>query len=243
MTSINIRKRKLGYFSEEAYKSLRTNLMFCGEDKKVIALTSCTPNEGKSSVSVNLSISLAEAEYKVLLIEADLRKPVLMGRAHVKGRIKGLTYYLAGQAELQEIICETNVRNLSTIFAGRIPPNPTELLGGAGFRQMIAQLREEYDYIIIDTPPLGSVIDCAVIAECCDGIIMVIETGAISYRFAREVKEQLEKAKCPILGVVLNKISIESNGLYRRYSRYERYGKPKINKKKKTQTMVKAETN
>lgn len=226
MASVNIYRRKQGYFSEEAYKSFRTNLLFCGEDKKVIALTSCTPGEGKSYVSLNLSMSLSEAGYKVLLLEADLRKPVLIGRVHTRGKVRGISYYLVGQAKLEEVICMTNIQNLNIIFAGRIPPNPTELLGGENFRKMIAQLRSQYDYIIIDTPPLGSVIDCSVISKCCDGTILVIEAGAISYRFAREVKEQLEKSQSPVLGVVLNKIDMSSQrfyGKYRTYSKYEKY--------------------
>ena len=91
MASVNIYRRKQGYFSEEAYKSFRTNLLFCGEDKKVIALTSCTPGEGKSYVSLNLSMSLSEAGYKVLLLEADLRKPVLIGRVHTRGKERGIS--------------------------------------------------------------------------------------------------------------------------------------------------------
>lgn len=220
MKKIEIVTKKLGYFGEEAYKSLRTNLMFCGENKRVIALTSCTPGEGKSNISLNLSIALAETEKRVLLIEADLRKPVLMGKLEVTEKIKGLTYYLSGQAILQDVICETSIPRFHIIFAGRIPPNPTELLGGERFAPMIRCLKNSYDYIIIDTPPLGSVIDCAVVAENCDGVMIVIETKSISYKLAQEVKEQLEKTKCPILGVVLNKVE-QSRRSYR-----SRYGKP-----------------
>lgn len=225
MKKINVVTKKLGYFSEEAYKSLRTNLMFCGENKRVIVLTSCTPGEGKSNISLNLSIALAETEKRVLLIEADLRKPVLMGILGVKDKIKGLTYYLSGQAALQDVICDTNIPRLHIIFAGRIPPNPTELLGGERFAPMIRCLRNSYDYIIIDTPPLGSVIDGAVVAENCDGVMLVIETKSISYKLAQEVKGQLEKTKCPILGVVLNKEEPNRKGYYSRYGKYAPYGK------------------
>lgn len=227
MKNVKITERNLGYFSREAYKSLRTNLMFCGENKRVIAVTSCTPGEGKSNISLNLSIALAETEKRVLLIEADLRKPALMGCVQVKEKIKGLTYYLSGQSNLQETICATDIPGFHMIFAGRIPPNPSELLGNERFAPMVRCLRNSYDYIIIDTPPLGSVIDCAVVAECCDGVMLVLEAGNISYKLAQEVKGQLEKTKCPILGAVLNKVSQGRKaygGHYGKKSVYGRYG-------------------
>lgn len=221
MVNVEIKTQKLDYSGAEAYKSLRTNLQFCGEDKKVIAITSCTPNEGKSSVAMNLAVSLAEAGKKVLLIDADLRKSVLVGRTKVKESIKGLTHYLSKQAALIEVICATNVKNMHIVYAGPVPPNPAELLGGKYFRELLSSLRKVYDYILVDTPPLGSVIDSAIIAEECDGSIMVIETGVISYRFAQDVKSQLEKSNCPILGVVLNKVDMSKQGYYGKY--YGRY--------------------
>lgn len=221
MVNVEIKTQKLDYSGAEAYKSLRTNLQFCGEDKKVIAITSCAPNEGKSSVTMNLAMSLAEAGKKVLLIDADLRKSVLVGRTKVKESIKGLTHYLSKQAALIEVICATNVKNMHIVYAGPVPPNPAELLGGKYFRELLSSLRKVYDYILVDTPPLGSVIDSAIIAEECDGSIMVIETGVISYRFAQDVKSQLEKSNCPILGVVLNKVDMSKQGYYGKY--YGRY--------------------
>ena len=221
MVNVEIKTQKLDYSGAEAYKSLRTNLQFCGEDKKVIAITSCTPNEGKSSVTMNLAVSLAEAGKKVLLINADLRKSVLVGRTKVRESIKGLTHYLSKQAALIEVICATNVKNMHILYAGPVPPNPAELLGGKYFRELLSSLRKVYDYILVDTPPLGSVIDSAIIAEECDGSIMVIETGVISYRFAQDVKSQLEKSNCPILGVVLNKVDMSKQGYYGKY--YGRY--------------------
>lgn len=226
MVNIEIKTPKLEYSAAESYKSLRTNLQFCGEDKKVIAITSCTPNEGKSSVSMNLAISLTEAGKKVLLIDADLRKSVLVGRTKVRESVKGLTHYLSRQAPLIDVICSTNVKNFHMIFAGPVPPNPAELLGSALFKEMMKSFRKVYDYILVDTPPLGSVIDSVVIAEECDGSVMVIESGVISYRFAQDVKGQLEKCKCPILGVVLNKVDISKQGYYGKYyGKYGKYGK------------------
>ena len=180
MVNVEIKTYKLNYAAEEAYKSLRTNIQFCGEDKKVVAVTSCTPNEGKSSVTLNLAVSMSEAGKKVLLIDADLRKSVMVGRIKVSGSVKRLAHYLSKQSSMIDVICSTNVRNLHIVFAGPVPPNPAELLGSKYFKEMVTSLRKVYDYILIDTPPLGSVIDSAIIAEECDGSIMVIEPGVIS---------------------------------------------------------------
>lgn len=224
MASVEIKSQKLDYSAEESYKSLRTNLQFCGEDKKVIAITSCTLNEGKSSVTLNLAISLADAGKKVLLVDADLRKSVLLGRIRVTESVKGLTHFLSRQAQLIDVICNTSVPNLSIIFAGPVPPNPAELLGSKYFKELLKSARKVYDYILVDTPPLGSVIDSAIIAEECDGSMMVIESGVISYRFAQEVKEQLAKSNCPILGVVLNKVDMAKQGYGKYYGKYGKYG-------------------
>ena len=224
MNSVMIKRGKQDYFTEEAFKSLRTNLQFCGEDKKVIAITSSIPNEGKSTVSLTLATSMAEAGKKVLFIDADLRKSVLAGRVKMNGDIKGVTHFLSKQESLQNIICSTDVKNLYVTIAGPVPPNPTELLGGTLFKEMIAAARQVYDYVIIDTPPLGSVIDSAIVAKNCDGAVIVIESGAISYYFAQNVKKQLEKSNCPILGAVLNKVDQNVNGKYGKYGKYSKYG-------------------
>ena len=189
MKEVNIYRQELDYSANESYKSLRTNLLFCGEDKKVIAVTSCTPNEGKSTVSLNLALSLADSGKKVLFIDADLRKSVLMGRTEVEGEeIKGLSHLLSHQETIENVICATNVPRFHIIYAGTVPPNPAELLGSKYFKRFLSAIRKVYDYVIIDTPPLGSVIDSAVIADECDGSIIVLESGVISYRFAQDVK-------------------------------------------------------
>lgn len=207
--------------SSEAYKSLRTNIEFCGTDIKVIALTSCIPKEGKSIVSLNLANSLAELGKKVLFIDADLRKSVLLSRLDITERVQGLTNYLAGQCEIGDILCQTNQPRLQLILAGPVPPNPAELLGSPLFHNTLVALRDAYDYIIIDTPPLGSVVDGAVIARECDGAAIVIAANNVSHRFAESVKEQLERSGCKVLGVILNKVDMSENGYYGRY--YGRY--------------------
>ena len=223
MKTIQIAKPELSYYSAEAYKSLRTNLQFCGGSKKVIVMTSCTQNEGKTRITLNLAISLAEIGKKVLLLDADLRKSVLLGRVDVEGGVKGLTHFLSKQEPLMNVMYATNIPNLHMIFAGPVPPNPAELLSDKYFDAMLNALRENYDYILIDSPPLGNVIDSAVIASRCDGSILVIESGWNSWRFEKEIKEQLEKTGCPILGVILNKVDM-SKSTYGKYGKYGKYG-------------------
>lgn len=217
----NIERKELDYRANEAYKTLRTNIQFCGDDIKVLTFTSCTPNEGKSSVSFNLAVSFAEVGKKVVLVDADLRKSVLVGRYKVGEVNQGLTHYLSGQAELKEVKLHTDIENMDIIFSGSHCPNPAELLNNTRFSNLISTLRETYDYVIVDTPPLGSVIDSAIVAKIADGAVLVIEANAISYRFAQSVKEQLDKSNCRILGTVLNKIPMEKKGYYGKY--YGRY--------------------
>jgi capsular exopolysaccharide synthesis family protein len=216
---VNFEKKKdLDYKTNEAYKTLRTNISFSGEGIRVIALTSSVPNEGKSAVSFNLATSIAEDGKSVLYIDADIRKSVTVARYGVDIETKGLSHYLSGQNELEEVIYETNVDNFSIIFTGQVAPNPSELLGTDRFKTMIALAREEYDYVIIDCPPLGSVIDAAIVAKECDGAIIVIETDNASYKIVQRVKKQLEQSGCKILGAVLNKVEMGGKG-------YGYYGK------------------
>ncbi len=211
------------YRIKEAFKTLRSNIEFSGSDIKVIAITSCTPNEGKSSVAVEVAKSFAEAGSRTILIDADMRKSVLVGRYKTGAVRKGLSQCLIGKTALEDTICETNMDNLYMIFAGPVPPNPSELLGNELFEKMLEKLKGIFDYIIIDTPPLGSVIDAAVVARRCDGTIIVVENNMVSYRFVQKVKEQLDKTESKILGVVLNKVNMNTKGYYGHYGRY--YGK------------------
>ena len=225
MPTVNIeRLRKLDYRCNEAYKTLRTNIQLCGSDMKVIMFTSSTPNEGKSSVSFNLAVSLAESGKKVIFIDADLRKSVLVGRYKINKAIKGLTHFLSGMNKFEEVICTTNVDNLYVVFSGIVPPNPSELLANNSFDALVKALRDTYDYVIIDTPPLGSVIDAAVIAKECDGAMLVIENDAISYKMAQKVERQLERSGCRILGAVLNKVDVRAKGYYGKYYYSKYYG-------------------
>ena len=217
MQSVTLKNVGKDYRTNEAYKTLRTNLEFSGSDKRAIVLTSSTPDEGKSTVSLGLALSLSESGKRVLLVDADLRKSVLMGRHKVTESVKGLSHYLSGQAQLSDVICGTQEDNMFVIFAGIIPPNPSELLGSERFAELIRRTKNDYDYVIVDAPPLGSVIDAAVIAKACDASVLVVAASTVSYKFIRTVKSQLEKTECPILGVVLNKVNMKQNRYYGKY--------------------------
>ena len=149
-----------------------------------------------------------------------------MRQHHKKGRVRlGLVNFLVGKCEFEDALCSTDETNLYMVFAGPVPPNPSELLNNKRFVQMLENAREEFDMIIIDTPPLGSVIDAAVVSKCCDGVVLVISSGTINYRFARKIKEQLEVTGCRILGCVLNKVDLSGKGYYGKYygSYYGKY--------------------
>lgn len=214
------RKDQLDFKANEAFKTLRTNILFSGKDIKVITLTSSTPNEGKTSISFQLASSFAAADKKVLFVDADIRKSVIAGRYKVDGNAFGLTHYMTGQKNMEDVINQTDIKNMDIILAGPVSPNPTELLGGLLFQRLIESQRENYDYIIIDAPPVGSVIDAAIIAKYVDGAIIVVESGVISYKMLQRVKDQMEKSECRILGVVLNKIDMKNDSYYGNY-----YGK------------------
>lgn len=218
--SIINRKDEMDFRSAEAYKSLRTNIQFSGDQVKVIALTSCLPDEGKSSVAMNLALSFADADKKVLLIDADMRKSVLVGRYRIQNADFGLSHYLSGQCEWDQVLYQTNAERLHMILSGPIPPNPSELLQGDRFKKLIKDLRNVYDYIIIDCPPIGAVSDAVIVGNYSDGVALVMAAEKISFRFAQKMKKQLQNGNCKILGVILNKVPLKGKHSYGRY-----YGK------------------
>lgn len=214
VSSEDTEKNIIDYYIDEAYKSLRTNIQFCGKEIKTICVTSCIPNEGKTVTAFRLAVSLAESGMKVLFIDADLRKSVILRRLKLDHNIHGLSQYLSGLSDLEDVINKTIFKNVSIIFSGPIPPNPSELLGNEIFHELIESQKEVYDYIIIDTPPLGVVVDSANVAKICDGTLIVVEANNVSYKAIRKVLKQLELGKCKVLGTVLNKVRMNSNKYY-----------------------------
>ncbi len=221
MEYVELKLAELPYEINEEIKLLRTNLQFCGTDKKVICITSAVASEGKSTTVLNLCRSLTEQNKRVLLIDADLRKSVLR-KSIVVGKLRfGLSHLLTGQCSLDDVTCRTNVKGLTIIFSLVTPPNPSEILSSKRMEELLQAARESFDYVIVDTPPLGMVVDAAVIAQYCDGAMILISSGEVSYRAAQDVEHKLRNTGCPVLGVILNKVDRKKNGKY--YGRY--YGK------------------
>lgn len=215
---------KKDYLHDEAIKTLRSNILFTSKKTKVILITSCFPNEGKSDITFSISAEMGKFGKRILLLDTDIRKSVYAKRHSVNQEINGLSQYLSGQVEEKDIIYSTNYENVDIIFAGHTAPNPSELLGDGAFGELLNNLREEYDYIFVDSPPVGTVIDAAVVAENCDGAVLVIESSAVSYKSAQKVKAQLERSGCSILGAVLNKVDIKRDRYYSYYNKnYSKY--------------------
>ena len=210
---------------EEAIKTLRTNIQFSGSGLKVIMLTSTVPNEGKSVISWKTACSFAQMGKKTLYIDADIRKSVLVQRMKPDHETFGLSQYLSGQKTMAECIYHTNEPNLDVVFAGPYAPNPTELFEESVFEDLIQYGRDNYDMVVIDTAPLGSVIDAAIIARQCDGAIMVIESGNIGYKMLNKTKQQLARTGVKILGIVLNKVPMQKGSYYGSYYYGKYYGK------------------
>ena len=172
---------KFSYAMKESLRTLRTNIQFCGDDMKVIMFTSSIPNEGKSTVTVNLARSLSESGKSVLVIDTDMRKSVLMGRLKAKAtedkQVNGLSHYLSGQKALPDVVYLTQMPRFCMIFAGPSVPNPTEILDKKYFEDLITFARKNFDYVLIDCAPIGAAIDAAVVAKYCDGAVLVMAQG------------------------------------------------------------------
>lgn len=220
-------KKELVNKTEEYFNAIRTNIQLSGEDIKVVGITSVQSNEGKSTTAASLAIAYARSGYKTVLVDADIRNSVMSGFFKPITKITGLTDYLAGTTDLSRGLCETNIPNLTVIESGKISPNPTALLQSKNFESLLATLRRYFDYVIVDCPPLGMVIDAAIIAQKCDAMVLVAEAGHVKRSAVKKAKGQLEQTGTPFLGVILNKydITTEKYGDYGNYGNYGNYGK------------------
>lgn len=222
--------KKHSYTLTESLRALRTNIQFCGDDIKTILFTSAMPDEGKSTVVMDLARSIAEAEKRVLVIDTDMRKSLLVGRlrAHTGGdeKIYGLSHYLSGQQSMDKVFCSTNIPNLFMVFSGPPVPNPTEILEKEYFSRLLAFASEHFDYVLVDCAPIGATIDAAVIGRKCDAAVLVVAQGQASSRMINSVKKQLEVSGVRILGAVMNKVNMKKNSYYGKYygSFYGNYG-------------------
>ena len=226
MPTLEIAQKKLDLAkkAEEYYNALRTNIQLSGNNLQVISITSVKPGEGKSTTSTNIAWAFARAGYKTLLVDADIRNSVMSGVFKSREKITGLTEFLSGTTDLSHGLCDTNVENLFVVQAGSISPNPTALLQSENFSTMIDTLRKYFDYIIVDTAPMGIVIDAAIITQKCDASVLVTAVGEVNRKDVQKAKGQLEQTNKPFLGVVLNKFNTSAEK-YGSYGEYGSYGK------------------
>lgn len=190
----DIDETEKGFLYEESMRMLRTNLQFSGSNLRVILFTSSIQDEGKSETSFQLAISFTKLDKKVLYIDADMRKSVFTTKHKISEEVQGLSQFLNG-LNTEDIIYKTNIKNLNVVFAGPYAPNPAELLYDIKLDEFIKRQRLNYDYIIIDAPPLANIVDAAIIGRCVDGAVIVVKSATVSQRVVKKVKDQLEKVK------------------------------------------------
>ena len=229
---ISIRKPKSPI--SESYRGIRTSIEFSNLDKemKVINVTSSMQSEGKSTVIANLAVSFANLEKKVLLLEGDLRNPSVHRMFNISN-INGLTDILLKDKAFAECVHCTDVKNLHVLTCGAMPPNPSEILSSKKMKDFINELREYYDYIFIDAPPIGVVTDAGIISTYSDGCVFVVGSKQCDIEMAKIAKKRLEDVGANIIGAVLNKFEAEGNG-YNYYNYYYQHesGRKGRNKKK-----------
>lgn len=198
--------------TKEYFYALQTNIQLSGDELKVIAVSSTQKNEGKTTTAVGLAVSLAQTGYRVLLLDVDIRNSVLSGIFRSKDKSWGLTEYLSGKVGLEEVLLETDIDQLRVLGSGQVSPNPVALLRSKKFKGLLAKVREDFDYVIVDTPPIGQVIDAAIIVQECDASFLVTELGKVTRRQLQHSCQQLEQTDVPFLGIVTNKDKLPKDG-------------------------------
>ncbi|MGC9198079.1 MAG: GumC family protein [Acidobacteriaceae bacterium] len=227
-TSLSTAMRNLGTLSNpksqfsEAFRALRTSLLLsvAGGEPKVMLMTSATPSEGKTTVSINLACVLAQRNVRVLLIDADLRRPTVHHRFGLNGKV-GLTSVLTGSATLENAIQTVpEIPQLDVLVSGPVPPFPTEMLGSETMRQLIERCKGIYTHIVMDSPPLLSVTDSVMLSREADAVVMVVRHGKSSKNAMRRARDLLVRAGAPITGIVLNAVDLNSPEYYAYYGYY-----------------------
>lgn len=230
MKNVSIKHlRRLDFAGAEALNTICTNLTFAGRDLRKILVTSNSPSDGKSWMSMHIAINLAQRGRRVLLIDADLRRSLMVQRYHMQfdGKITGLAHYLTGQCELDDCVYETNLYGMCLLPAGRDVSNPVSLFDTPYFTAMLDELAKHFDVVLLDAPPIGAVIDAAEIAADCDGAVLVVEYRKTRLRDIADCRRQIEQSGTPVLGCIINKVSFDGISEKRYYNRsyYARYQK------------------
>lgn len=213
-----ILNKNTNFTIQEAYKRLRTNIRFCIRDQKCkkFCLTSGYAGEGKSITLLNLAISIAQTGKKVLLIDADLRRPAV-ARLLVEKASPGLSEILAGEVDVFDAIRPEAYPNLDIIFSGEIPPNPSEILSSERMQELIESSSERYDYILVDTPPVNVVTDACVVASLLDGVLLLVRQDRSKKDAVRQAVSNLQLTGANILGYILNGVTSEDSNYYGTY--------------------------
>ena len=213
---------KLDYVGAEGLNTLCTNLTFAGEDIRTIMTTSCHASEGKSFITMNMMRTFAQIGKRVVLVDADLRRSVLFARYGVRKSQRdcvGLTHYLAGMCEMDQVLYATNIPGAYIVPAGRMVSNSLALLTSPRLKQLLAWLKQNFDLVLVDAPPVGVIIDAVEISKSCDGVLIVVNHNKVTRRELTEVAHQLRVTDCRILGAVLNNVSLDSYSSKRYYYR------------------------
>lgn len=204
----------------EEYRILRTNIEFSlvDKEKKVIMITSSMPSEGKSTTASNLAATLQQLGKKVVVVDCDQRKPVVHKKFSLSNS-QGLSDYLVKNEDIKSVIQNTSIEGLDILTAGTIPPNPSELLSSKKMEHCISKLEEIYDYVILDTPPMGLVTDAQILSKYVDGVLLVVASNQVERNTIVKTKKILEEIEANVIGVVLNKVKINTKDEY--YYAYE----------------------
>lgn len=220
---IGLINEKTAFSVVEAYKTLRTNLMFATPNPccKQIIITSAIPQEGKSTNCCNLGVTLAQTNSNVLIIDCDLRNPAIHKFFQVKG-IPGLSEILAGMNDADDAVQKTSYDKLSVICSGTIPPNPAELLGSTAMVELLYNLSLQFDYILLDTPPINLVTDALALTTMTDGVVLVVRQGQTTHPELGHALASLKFANAKVLGTILNGVARSGHYGYRK-KRYRKY--------------------
>jgi capsular exopolysaccharide synthesis family protein len=224
--AVPILTKKTNFSATEAYKAARTNLLFTlqAHKNRRVLITSAAPDEGKSTTCCNLGITLAQTDSKVLILDCDLRKPI-MHKCFNRECVPGLSELLAGMKDdFSEVVQDTDYPNLKVICGGTVPPNPSELLSSIAMKVLLCTLSIEYDYILLDTPPVNLVADALALSAITDGVVIVVRQGQTTHPELSHALASLKFAKAKVLGIILNGVRSAGSYGYRKYG-YKKYPK------------------
>lgn len=228
------RLEKMDFQGEEALNSICTNLSFVGRNMKCFVVTSCTENEGKSSLVMHIMQNLAKRKKKVVVVDCDLRKSVILNHFAIRvagGEITGLAQFLAGYSTLEDVVYSTNIPDAYLIPAGKDIANPMPLLDSPEFTQLLEYLKQAFDVVLLDAPPIGMVVDSAVVAKSSDGVVLVVEHAKRRKGEILDAVKQIHQSGCPVIGCIINRVSMKTRSErnyyknhYYSYSHYSNYG-------------------